>query len=77
MAEIVGGHGIGIILTGMGEDGAAGLMAMKEAGAFTIAQDEATSVVFGMPGSAIQQGAVEVVAAIDDIADIVLSALEK
>jgi two-component system chemotaxis response regulator CheB len=59
----------------MGQDGSDGLLAMKEVGAFTIAQDEATSVVFGMPGSAIERGAVEVVAPLDDIARILLSAL--
>jgi two-component system chemotaxis response regulator CheB len=68
---------IGILLTGMGIDGSDGLLAMKEVGAFTIAQDEASSVVFGMPGSAIEQGAAEVVAALDDIPRIVLSALRS
>jgi two-component system chemotaxis response regulator CheB len=76
VAKAAGGSAIGILLTGMGNDGTDGMLAMKKAGAFTIAQDEATSVVFGMPGSAIARGAVEVVAALDDIADIVLSALE-
>jgi two-component system chemotaxis response regulator CheB len=59
----------------MGNDGSEGLLSMKEVGAFTVAQDEATSVVFGMPGAAIERGAAEVVAALDDIARIVLSAL--
>ena len=49
---------------------------MKEAGALTVAQDEATSIVFGMPGSAIERGAAKVVAPIDDVARIVLSALK-
>ena len=48
-----------VILTGMGADGADGLLAMKRAGASTIAQDESTSVVFGMPKEAIDRGAVE------------------
>ena len=75
VVETAAGNAIGIILTGMGQDGSDGLLAMKEVGAFTIAQDEATSVVFGMPGSAIERGAVEVVAPLDDIARILLSAL--
>ena len=75
VVETAAGNAIGIILTGMGSDGSDGLLAMKEVGAFTIAQDEATSVVFGMPGSAIERGAVEVVAPLDDIARILLSAL--
>src|SRR5207244_6349289 len=58
-AEAFGGRGIGILLTGMGDDGAAGLLAMRQAGALTIAQDEATSVVFGMPAEAIRLGAAE------------------
>ncbi|MEE9567693.1 MAG: chemotaxis response regulator protein-glutamate methylesterase [Desulfobacteria bacterium] len=75
VVKTAAGNAIGIILTGMGSDGSDGLLAMKEVGAFTIAQDEATSVVFGMPGSAIERGAVEVVAPLDDIARILLSAL--
>ena len=58
-AHSVGSNGVGIIMTGMGDDGAHGLLEMKQAGAFTIAQDEATSVVFGMPKEAIAAGAVE------------------
>jgi two-component system chemotaxis response regulator CheB len=77
IAKTAASNAIGILLTGMGDDGADGLLAMKQAGAFTIAQDEATSVVFGMPRSAIERGAVEVVAAVDDIASIVLSALKS
>jgi two-component system chemotaxis response regulator CheB len=76
VAKTAASNGIGILLTGMGDDGAGGLLAMKQAGAFTIAQDEASSVVFGMPRSAIERGAVEVVAAVDNIAGIVLSALK-
>jgi two-component system chemotaxis response regulator CheB len=76
VAAAASGNAIGILLTGMGNDGADGLLAMKKAGAFTIAQDEATSVVFGMPAAAVKRGAVEVLAALDDIADIVFSALQ-
>ena len=75
VVKTAAGNAVGIILTGMGQDGSEGMLAMKEVGAFTIAQDEATSVVFGMPGAAIERGAVEVVAPLDDIARILLSAL--
>ncbi len=76
VAEVAALNAVGVLLTGMGDDGAAGLLAMREAGAFTVAQDEATSVVFGMPSAAIECDAAEVVAALDDMADIVLTALE-
>jgi two-component system chemotaxis response regulator CheB len=58
VAESCGGGAIGVLLTGMGSDGAQGLLKMKESGAITIAQDEATSVVFGMPREGIRLGAV-------------------
>jgi two-component system chemotaxis response regulator CheB len=58
-AKYAGGNALGIIMTGMGDDGAHGLREMKDAGAHTIAQDEATSVVFGMPKEAIARGAVD------------------
>ncbi len=57
-ARYGGKNCIGIIMTGMGDDGAQGLLEMKEAGAFTLAQDEATSVVYGMPKEAVARGAV-------------------
>ena len=75
VAKTAASDGIGILLTGMGDDGADGLLAMKQAGAFTVAQDEATSVIFGMPGAAIERGAAKVVVALDDIASVVLSSL--
>ncbi len=56
-AESAGANAVGVILTGMGADGADGLLAMKEKGAYTIAQDEASCVVFGMPKEAIKRGA--------------------
>lgn len=59
VAQVVRGRGIGVILTGMGADGAKGLLAMRRAGARTFAQDEASCVVFGMPKEAIACGAVE------------------
>lgn len=57
VARAAGAKAVGILMTGMGEDGAEGLLAMKNSKAFTIAQDEATSVVFGMPRAAILRGA--------------------
>jgi two-component system chemotaxis response regulator CheB len=67
-AQELGAEGAGCLLTGMGRDGAAGLLAIRQAGGRTIAQDEATSVVFGMPREAILLGAVEQVLALDQIA---------
>lgn len=57
VAKVAGANAMGIIMTGMGDDGAAGLLAMREAGSFTIAQDQQSSVVFGMPKTAIEMGA--------------------
>jgi two-component system, chemotaxis family, protein-glutamate methylesterase/glutaminase len=59
VAQAAGANAVGIIMTGMGDDGAAGLLEMKRAGAATIAQDEASCVVFGMPKEAIARGAVD------------------
>ena len=59
VAQNLGPNAIGVILTGMGDDGARGLKEMRDAGAQTIAQDEHTSVVWGMPGSAVKLGAAE------------------
>ena len=67
VAQSAGAGGIGVILTGMGNDGAAGLLEMRAAGCMTVAQDEATSVVFGMPKEAIACGAVEHVAGLESI----------
>jgi len=68
VASMVGNRAVGILLTGMGADGARGLLAMSQAGAQTIAQDEATSTVFGMPRAAISLGAANVIAPINRIA---------
>jgi len=67
---------VGVILTGIGEDGAAGIEALHRAGGTTIAQDEATSAVFGMPERAIETGCVDGVAPVDDVTAAILDALE-
>jgi two-component system chemotaxis response regulator CheB len=67
-AHSVGANGVGIIMTGMGDDGAHGLLEMKQVGAQTVAQDEATSVVFGMPKEAIALGAADKVLPLDRLA---------
>lgn len=77
LAELAGKRSVGIILTGMGRDGAAGLLKMKEAGAYTIGQDEKTSVVYGMPMAAFNMGAVTVQAAIEDIPKILIKHLKN
>ncbi|MCX5858009.1 MAG: chemotaxis response regulator protein-glutamate methylesterase [Deltaproteobacteria bacterium] len=71
-ARYAGRNAVGVIMTGMGDDGANGLLEMKEAGAATIAQDEATCVVFGMPQEAIKRGAVDSVLPLEEIARAVL-----
>jgi two-component system chemotaxis response regulator CheB len=68
VAEARGGDAVGVILTGMGSDGAAGMAAIHRAGGFTFGQNEATSVIFGMNAVAIGQGVVRSVLALDDIA---------
>ena len=64
----------GVIMTGMGDDGARGMLEMKEAGAYNIAQDEASSVVFGMPKEAIRVGGVDKVFPLGNLAPAVLNA---
>lgn len=68
VAQNVGRNSLGIILTGMGDDGARGLKEMHDAGSYTIAQDEKTSVVWGMPGSAVNHGAVDSILPLKKIA---------
>ena len=77
VAEQAGSKSVGVILTGMGADGARGLKAMKEHGAFTIAQNEATSVVWGMPGEAVKRGAVDEQLPLERIASHLVDKLEK
>jgi two-component system chemotaxis response regulator CheB len=71
-AEAAGENAIGIILTGMGDDGAKGMLVMKKAGAATIAQDEESCVVFGMPKEAIKLGAVDQVLSLETISEEVI-----
>jgi two-component system chemotaxis response regulator CheB len=75
VAQAAGSNAVGVILTGMGSDGAKGLHQMKLAGAATIAQDEATSVVFGMPKEAIRMGAAGSVVPLPRMAGAICSAL--
>jgi two-component system chemotaxis response regulator CheB len=75
VARYVAGNAVGVILTGMGGDGADGLLAMRQAGAKTIAQDEASCVVFGMPKVAIERGAVERIGPLDSIPQLIVSTL--
>lgn len=77
VARSAGGNAVGVILTGMGADGAKGLLAMKQAGAFTIAQDEASCVVFGMPKEAIKLGAADKVQPLGDIPAAILAHLAR
>src|SRR5690606_14122472 len=73
-ARNAGSNAVGVLMTGMGDDGARGLLEMKQAGARTYAQDEATSVVFGMPKEAIARGAADKVVPLNVIArEILLS----
>ncbi|MBI2277425.1 MAG: chemotaxis response regulator protein-glutamate methylesterase [Dechloromonas sp.] len=76
-ASVVGRQAIGVILTGMGKDGAQGMLRMRQAGAKTFGQDEATCVVYGMPREAFLVGAVEEQAALDDLARRVLLAAAR
>ena len=76
-ARNAGSNAVGIIMTGMGDDGARGLLEMKQAGARTIAQDEATSIVFGMPKEAIARGAADRIVPLHGIAADLLHAAAR
>ncbi|RPJ79297.1 MAG: chemotaxis response regulator protein-glutamate methylesterase, partial [Deltaproteobacteria bacterium] len=76
-ARYAGSNAVGIIMTGMGDDGARGMLEMKEAGAFNIAQDEASCVVFGMPKEAIKLGGVDKILPLDKIAGEMLRECSK
>lgn len=73
-ARSAGGNAMGVIMTGMGDDGARGMAEMHAAGAYTVAQDEASSVVFGMPKEAIAHGGVDKIVPLDQIAREILAA---
>lgn len=77
VAEAAGGQAVAVLLTGMGSDGAKGMKRLREKGAFTIAQDEASCAIFGMPREAIKLGAVDQVAALDQIPAAITAAVES
>ena len=76
-ARYAGQNAVGVIMTGMGDDGANGMLEMKEAGAYTIAQDEASCVVFGMPKEAARRNAVDRVLPLDAIAGAIVVSARK
>lgn len=76
-ARYAGQNSVGIIMTGMGDDGAKGLKEMHDTGAFTIAQDEATCIVYGMPGEAVKNGSVDKIVPLQNIAQTMLNAVRK
>ena len=77
VAKHAGKNAVGIILTGMGTDGAKGMLALRNAGAHTVAQDEASCVVFGMPKEAIRMGGAAEVAGLDQMPRSILKALQR
>ncbi len=77
VADYAGANALGIILTGMGADGAEGMLKMKKAGAITLAQDEASCVVFGMPKEAVARGAVDKVVSLNKIAQTALDLIQQ
>ncbi|HHA19156.1 MAG TPA: chemotaxis response regulator protein-glutamate methylesterase [Methylophaga sp.] len=77
VAQNVGANAIGLMLTGMGDDGAKGMLEMKEAGAFNFVQDEKSSVVWGMPGQAVKIGAADLQMPLTKIAGKLLSLVSK
>lgn len=77
VAHHVAGKAIGVILTGMGSDGAAGLLKMRKAGARTLGQDEASAVVYGMPKVAFEMGAVQNVCSLDEVPEVLVEWLSQ
>jgi two-component system, chemotaxis family, protein-glutamate methylesterase/glutaminase len=76
-ATAAGANAVAILLTGMGDDGAAGLLELRKMGASTIAQDEATCVVFGMPKEAISRGAAQIIAPLEQIGELAMQAAKS
>ncbi|MEI6002641.1 chemotaxis-specific protein-glutamate methyltransferase CheB, partial [Paraburkholderia bengalensis] len=74
-AQHAGKNAVGVILTGMGRDGAAGLLDMRKAGAYTLAQDEASCIVFGMPREAIAMGAADEIVSLSEMSRRVMARL--
>jgi two-component system chemotaxis response regulator CheB len=77
VAASAGKNAVGVILTGMGADGAKGLLAMKQSGAYTIAQNEESCVVFGMPKEAIKMGAADKIVGLAEVSRSIILALQK
>jgi two-component system chemotaxis response regulator CheB len=77
VAKAAGANAIGVMLTGMGRDGADGMLAMRQAGARTLAQDEKSSVVFGMPKEAWARGGAERLVALPEIGREVIKLVEE
>jgi two-component system chemotaxis response regulator CheB len=77
VAKYAGANAVGVILTGMGNDGAEGMLQMKQNGAQTIAQDEKSCVVFGMPKEAIKMGGVNIIKSLDKIPAQILSSIQQ
>ena len=75
VAQVAGANAVGVILTGMGADGAKGMLSMKQAGAKTVAQNEESCIVFGMPKEAIKMGGVDKVVPLSTVADTALKML--
>lgn len=77
VARSAGKNAIGVLLTGMGADGAKGMLAMKDSGAYTLAQDEQSCIVFGMPKEAIKLAAVDEIVPLSNIAQAIIISLSK
>jgi two-component system chemotaxis response regulator CheB len=75
-ADAFGANTIGVLLTGMGNDGARGMQRIKRSGGFTVAQNEATSPIYGMPRAAVDLGAVDVVLPPDEIVSAIRQRIE-